>query len=193
MIALRQHLEQFHPISDEDWALFEKKFKFKSFQAGEYLLHKDEICSFLGFVVSGAFKAVWVNNSQKQRSLYFFLPRNAISAYSSFLTQTPSTAQIQCISAGSIVYFSYEDTTELMYQLPSYRIIHRLCTEQIAIQLINRLKELTALSTEERYKKLLAEQPDILQILPLNYIAEYINCEPQSLSRIRKKLSKNTN
>jgi DNA-binding MarR family transcriptional regulator len=44
-------------------------------------------------------------------------------------------------------------------------------------------------SAQERYLNLLTEQPELLQFIPLKYIASYIGITPQALSRIRKRIS----
>ena len=54
----------------------------------------------------------------------------------------------------------------------------------------NRIEEMKTLSAEERYLKLIEKQPHIFQRIPLQYIASYLNIEPQSLSRMRNRLSK---
>jgi hypothetical protein len=43
---------------------------------------------------------------------------------------------------------------------------------------------------EERYMRLINETPDILNRVPLQYIASYIGVTPVSLSRIRKRILK---
>ena len=50
--------------------------------------------------------------------------------------------------------------------------------------------ELATLSAEERYVKLLREAPQIVQNVPIQYIASLLGMKPESLSRIRKKLNK---
>jgi Mn-dependent DtxR family transcriptional regulator len=45
------------------------------------------------------------------------------------------------------------------------------------------------LSARERYLKLIRQHPEIFEKIPLGYIAEYLNMRPQSLSRIRKRIS----
>ncbi|MCH5685845.1 hypothetical protein LWM68_17290 [Niabella sp. W65] len=44
-------------------------------------------------------------------------------------------------------------------------------------------------NAETRYLKLLAEQPHLIQQIPLKYLASYIGITPQALSRIRKRIS----
>ncbi|SEL52749.1 Crp/Fnr family transcriptional regulator [Parapedobacter koreensis] len=45
------------------------------------------------------------------------------------------------------------------------------------------------MTAEERYQKILAEQPEVIQQIPLKYIASLLGIHQDSLSRIRKSLS----
>lgn len=45
-------------------------------------------------------------------------------------------------------------------------------------------------SPTERYVNLLREQPEILQHVPQHYIASYLGLQPESLSRIRRRLAR---
>jgi CRP/FNR family transcriptional regulator, anaerobic regulatory protein len=49
---------------------------------------------------------------------------------------------------------------------------------------------LATLTAEQRYLKLVQSQADIIQNVPVQYIASYLGIKPQSLSRIRKQLIK---
>jgi CRP/FNR family transcriptional regulator, anaerobic regulatory protein len=51
-----------------------------------------------------------------------------------------------------------------------------------------RADELATLNAEQRYIKLLEQQPEILQNIPIQYIASYLGIKPQSLSRIRRQI-----
>jgi len=44
------------------------------------------------------------------------------------------------------------------------------------------------LSPEQRYRKFLAERPDLIQRIPQYYLASFIGVKPESLSRIRKRI-----
>ncbi|MEL6850143.1 MAG: Crp/Fnr family transcriptional regulator, partial [Bacteroidota bacterium] len=44
-------------------------------------------------------------------------------------------------------------------------------------------------SPEQRYLKLLEEQPELLSRVPQYHLASYLGIKPESLSRIRKRIS----
>ena len=52
-----------------------------------------------------------------------------------------------------------------------------------------RLAEATVETPEEKYLRFIAEQPALLQRLPLYHIAAYLAMTPETLSRIRSQLS----
>ena len=55
-------------------------------------------------------------------------------------------------------------------------------TEQI-------LLDAQSITAEERYRKMTIEQPNLLLQLPLKHVASYLGVAPQSLSRIRARLT----
>lgn len=61
--------------------------------------------------------------------------------------------------------------------------------EQALIYNEERTRDMILFSAEERYLKLMRSYPDILQNVPLQYIASYIGIKPESLSRIRRQIT----
>ncbi len=48
--------------------------------------------------------------------------------------------------------------------------------------------DLLTLTPEERYKKLLATEPKLLQEVPLHYLASFLGISNRHMSRIRKNI-----
>ena len=53
----------------------------------------------------------------------------------------------------------------------------------------SRVFDLISLSAEERYKRLFDQNRELLNQVPLQYIASMLGMTPETFSRIRKKLS----
>jgi CRP-like cAMP-binding protein len=52
-----------------------------------------------------------------------------------------------------------------------------------------RIHDMGHLTAEQRYLKLLRNQPNVILNFPLKYIASYLGIKPESLSRIRKEIT----
>jgi CRP-like cAMP-binding protein len=118
----------------------------------------------------------------------FSFENQMIVRFESLYNGTPSRKGIQaledsevwCIHAPSL--FSLYDTH------PKLERLFRMLFEQQHVQSILRLESLQFHSAEERYMQLIAEQKQIIQRIPLKYIASYLGITPVSLSRIRSQI-----
>lgn len=63
----------------------------------------------------------------------------------------------------------------------------RKLMESFLIEKEERIIDQLSLTAQMRYSKLLKCYPEIIQNVPVKYIASYIGIQPESLSRIRKK------
>ena len=61
------------------------------------------------------------------------------------------------------------------------------------VNISNRLESQLTLNPEQRYKKLLNENPKLLHNIPLKMIASYLGVTDVTLSRIRKRISQTKN
>lgn len=50
------------------------------------------------------------------------------------------------------------------------------------------INELTTLNAKERYLKFIANNPNVIKSVPLQYIASYLGIKPETISRIRRNL-----
>lgn len=62
-------------------------------------------------------------------------------------------------------------------------------TEQSYVLMEERLLMLQMVSAEQRYADLIANHPEIIQQVPLKYIASYLGITQRHLGRLRSQLS----
>jgi hypothetical protein len=65
----------------------------------------------------------------------------------------------------------------------------RIIVENIATANIKRIQSFLSLSPENQFKELIHQNPQILQRVPQRYIAQFLGLAPESLSRIRKRIT----
>jgi len=105
------------------------------------------------------------------------------------LTQQPSSYQLETITDTVLWSVSFNDLQIIYTDTAIGNTIGRLASEDLFIKKSKRELSLLTESAEERYLNLFTEQPHLLQLIPLKYIASYIGITPQALSRIRKRIS----
>ena len=71
---------------------------------------------------------------------------------------------------------------------PVFEEISRIETSKMMGENQELLSNFITSSPEERYKHILKNRPDLLQIAAQHQIASYIGVTPESLSRIRKRI-----
>jgi CRP-like cAMP-binding protein len=64
-----------------------------------------------------------------------------------------------------------------------------LIAEFIIVGIAQRNRSLLFMSPEERYLDLMKTRPKVIANIPQQYIATYLGIQPESLSRIRKRLA----
>ncbi len=79
---------------------------------------------------------------------------------------------------------------ELIDKNENFKKFSLVIFEQAATTNQIRANDFATLTAELRYKKMVEHQPEIIQHVPIQYIASYLGIKPQSLSRIRKQMIK---
>ena len=119
----------------------------------------------------------------------FAFAGNFISAYEFFITRERSIYQIETITATTLWSVSYAHLQKIYTETIVGEKIGRFASEELFLKKSKRELSLLTESAEQRYLNLFKEQPQLLQSIPLKYIASYIGITPQALSRIRKRIS----
>jgi len=103
----------------------------------------------------------------------------------SLFAQRPSQKGIQIIETAEIIAINATKLFALYDQYSAIERLFRKIFEQGYVETVNRLESLQFYAAEERYTRLLEEMPELLQRVPLKYIASYLGITQVSLSRIR--------
>ncbi len=163
------------------------RFKRRLFQKGEYFVQEGKISLQLGFLEAGQFQYYSITNQGDERTTYISLPNTFVASLLSFLNEIPARENIRALTESILWIISKDDLTHLKNEVPSFKDFYiRILEWQICCIDKDRF-DLIALTAEERYEKLLKEEPALLQQVPLQYIASMLGVTPRHLSRLRAK------
>ncbi|MGD1891515.1 MAG: Crp/Fnr family transcriptional regulator [Cyclobacteriaceae bacterium] len=185
--TLRTFVGKYVRISEVDWDVIRLYFRRREAKRGEIILKEGEVCRHLSFLESGLLRYFIVKDGEERNKFFTIAPYLFTSQYS-FNNQTPAKETIQTIEESVIWEIALEENRQLL-QLSSWNQFARKITQEVQFFTEEILEELQTETAENRYIKLLNNQPELLQRIPLKHLASYLGIAPQSLSRIRKKVS----
>lgn len=174
--------------SDDEISHFFSKLVQVDFKKNDIILKAGQTENYLSFVEHGLLR-FYVEKEDREITFDFAFAGNFTSGYSSFLTRDPSPFFIQALTDTSLWRIAYEDLQGIYKDSEKAQMIGRLAAEQLFIRKAKRELSFLIQSAAERYMHLLQEQPEMVQEIPLKYLASYIGITPQALSRIRKRIS----
>ena len=189
MQQIKAYLDQIATISNLDWSFFTSKLHRRVIEKKSIFLKVNEIENQISFIESGIVRLfIPKDNPEKEITFGFSFKNQFISAYDSFLTQSPSVYQLQALTETTILSLTYDDLQSVYKSTQIGNLIGRLTAEELFLIKSNREQNLLNLTAEQRYLKLFKERPELLESIPLKYISSYIGVTAQALSRIRKRL-----
>lgn len=185
---LRAHLEATHPFTDEEFACLTSYLAVKELKKKEFFNLQGQYCRYASFVDSGCLRAFHTNDHGDEFTVYFALPGSWSGDKTSFYSNRPSIFSIQALEDSVLFYADRKGWEEAMDRIPVFEKWYRSLSRKTLEETQRKLVEWQTKSAEEKYLRLLADAPDIVQRIPQHYIASYFGIKPQSLSRIRKNI-----
>jgi CRP-like cAMP-binding protein len=167
------------------------RLQYKSYTRKSIIVEEGQVCNHVYFINKGAVRLINLQEGQERNAMYIF-EDNWISEYRSFILRAPAIQTLQAIEDCEILLLHYDDVQESYNTNPRFERFGRLITEYIFAQTSNGDIEARKYSPEERYLRLIENDSIMLKRLSQQQIASFLGIQPESLSRIRKRLSKKT-
>ena len=101
----------------------------------------------------------------------------------------PSKFSLECLEDSRISVVSFEKEQEIYKRFPRFERMCRETTERDLIEYQEKFANYISWSAEQRYLDLLKNRGDLLDRVPQYQLASYLGVKPESLSRIRKRIS----
>ena len=181
-------IEDTVPTAESDRALVRSLFKPVSFLKHARLVEQGQVARQLYFINAG-YVRVFAREDGVEVTTQLNCPPGFITSFNSFIRQTPAPDCVECIMDAELLAITRSGLDQLYAHSAHFAEFGRLILEQSVTYNEQRTKDLVTRTAEERYLKLLRQHPDIIQNVPLQYVASFIGIKPESLSRIRRHIS----
>jgi len=194
-----------HPIDARFSELFKKTFGLDNneyeyllshfvhieLKKGGYYHRAGRISYSKAYINKGCTRTFVKNQDGKESILFFSFEDWWLCDFASFNSGNSGTFNTEALEDCELLEITKDHWNMLRREVPKLELWYTIKGPKSAGALLDRLSEEKLFSAEERYLSLLKNKPYILQRVPLQYIAAYLNIEPQSLSRMRSRLAKN--
>jgi CRP/FNR family transcriptional regulator, anaerobic regulatory protein len=160
----------------------------REYTKGDLVLREGSVCNFILFIELGCVRYFY-NRDGEEVTGQFFEENDWFTDYESYLTGKPSEICIQALEDCVVFVLPKKKIVQLFVDFPVFEKFGRLMAERAFLGLRNRNKISTLLSSEDLYLSFVKNRSSLVQRVAQHYIASYLGLKPQSLSRIRKRLS----
>lgn len=176
-----------HPLSPACLAYLRSVIKTKTVKAGEHLLLGEQVCEDLYFIVSGLLKCYYILHG-KPVCDWFFGEGETVVAVDSFYDQIPSQDFIQALEDCLLFYITYDELNYLYRNFVEFNAVGRVLTHKYFRIWYRQARNIRMLTSEERYRLLLETQPDLINRVPVQDLASFLDMSREYLSRMRGRI-----
>jgi CRP-like cAMP-binding protein len=186
---LRRYVETRANLTLEEVRFIEPLFVARHLAKGEILQRAGEPARYMAFVASGCLRRYVIDSKGKVHILGFGPEDWWVSDPASLMSGEPSTFFVDAIEASHLLLIDHPSHQRILDGVPRYAAAHRVGLLRLAAARDKRIASALSASAEERYLDFVATYPTLLRRVLQRMLASYLGMSPETLSRIRKRLS----
>jgi CRP-like cAMP-binding protein len=183
-------ISKYIPINEEEKnALIDLGiFHFK--KKGTLLLEEGQ-CSGDGFFVLKGCIRTYYNLDGDEKTTAFYTEMEGITPHC-VLNKQPSEYYVDCVEDTILTISNPDMEVEIFEKFPKFEQMCRVLSEELLAKEQINFHQFKTSSPEQRYLDLLDQRPDLIQRVPQHQLASFLGIKPQSLSRLKARILKNS-
>ncbi len=184
---INKYISKYVEITSElEQALAESTFA-RHFPKGTILLKEGDVSNECFFIFKGCIRSFYVDDAE-EITTGLYTEEQAVTP-ACYGKNIPSKVYYECIENTVVTVGSPTLETEMYAKYPQLESLSRVMNDVLMANYKEEFIEFKHTNAEQRYLNLQNNRPDLFQRVPLHQIASYLGMKPESLSRIRKRLS----
>ena len=189
-MSLRQYLSK-KQIPEETIELIMQKGVCMCLRKGTALVRERDIEHYIYYIEKGSCRFFTVRERDAEEITFqFAFEGEFVNSLLSFKTGQPSAFTIETLSTCRIWAFHKKQCEILIEKKPAIKQFFQDIVEELFIAKLQREMQMLKYSREELYLFLINNDPVLFEAAPLKHIATYLGMTPQSLCRLRNRITK---
>jgi len=177
-------------LTESDIEFCKQYFELKSVSKNNIVEEENKVPKHLYFLSKGFMRLFYYDDNGDEITTFIVSQNRFITSFTNFINEVKSNENLECITNCEFYRIERSKLIELIDKNENFKKFSLVIFEQAATTNQIRANDFATLTAELRYKKMVEHQPEIIQHVPIQYIASYLGIKPQSLSRIRKQMIK---
>ena len=180
----RELARRYSTMTHDELDLLESILVPMRFAKNELILREGDICTNIYWVVKGLVRQFYFKND-KELTEYMATENSRVMCIESLFQEQPTRLQIKAIEPTVMIAMPKADLEAVAMKSVNIQILYRKILEESLILSQHHADMLRFESAQDRYQKLVKNQPQLVLRAPLVYIASYLQMTPETLSRVR--------
>lgn len=160
-------------------------FIFSEKKKKDFLLKEGEISTDYFLILDGYVRKFYLGENGTEVTIELLGKGEFAASMYSILQGAASFENIQCLTDCLVVKIAESSFEALALKDPRWIQFGMKCLKAALLKKEERILTFGKLKGKARYAKLIKEKPDLVQHVPVQYLASYLGMKPESLSRIR--------
>ncbi len=188
--TLVEMMSNFIDLNNEEKQGILEAFPIKTFKKGTDLLKEGQIAKDAFLVIKGCVRKYSIEDGEEKTTGFYTEFQSAIN-FDSMANNSPSKYYFTLTEDGIVAILNSEKETALYKKFPRFGEVCRVEMEKMLGASQEDLSAFINSTPKERYLNLLKERPNLINRVPQYQLASYLGVKPETLSRIRKRISIN--
>lgn len=186
---MEEYLRKFGLLSEQEITAFVNAGSLRSLNKHDHFIQQDQISQEVAFVISGFFRSYYCTPQGNEITYCFTFERNFLTAYSSFLTHTPTVENIRAETQSELFVIPAHWLSAREEQSINWLRLAKTIAQQEYLKMEQRVFGLLKESAPARYDELMRQHPEYINQIPLGQLASYLGITQRHLSRIRRSVT----
>lgn len=185
---LATYIRQTVQLTDDQLAFVLNYFKPSIHPKNKIIVDVGEVNQYMNFIDNGCVRLFFSNEDGQEITRHIVFEHQFATGLASFILQSPSQEALQALESTALLRISRQDFYYLLDLIPAWEKFFRKYLEFAYLNNLSIFQREITKDAPERYKELLAVNPDLVKRLPNKIVASYLNMTPETLSRLKSKI-----
>lgn len=183
-----EYFSRYRPLTDEEKNVIQNGTIVQQIKKGAILLREGAVPNDNYFVLKGCVRQYYLMDGEEKTS-HFYTEEDWILPFTGVENKGLSKYYLECLEDSFLIIANDKQGNEFLEKFPEFQQLSIKILEKEIVRQQTELAKYIEQTPEQRYITLQKNKANLINRVPQYHISSYIGIKPESLSRIRKRIS----